>query len=170
MTWRGSIQTQGSADSRVGIAGGRSQQGGIACGHHVQCGGAGRGSVALTGSRHRRYPRSSFLHGVAPGLCSNACTAFRAFRRFLMKSVTCGLGHGNSRNPTYRNTPYHLVISGRIRALIDRVDLHAPHEDMPLSKSEVERPIRSRGLLWIFLSPDPKPIIPLSSTRPVQMW
>ena len=36
---------------RVGIAGGRSQQGGIACGQHVQCGGAGRGSVALTGIR-----------------------------------------------------------------------------------------------------------------------
>ena len=56
MTWRGSIQKQGSADSRVGIAGGRSQQGGIACGQHVQCDGAGRGSVALTGSRHHRYP------------------------------------------------------------------------------------------------------------------
>ena len=41
-----------SADSRVGIAGGRSQQGGVARGQYVQCGGAGRGSVALTGSRH----------------------------------------------------------------------------------------------------------------------
>jgi hypothetical protein len=44
----------------VGIAGGRSQQGGIARGQYVQCGGAGRGLVALTGSRHWRCPRSSF--------------------------------------------------------------------------------------------------------------
>ena len=50
-------------------------------------------------------PRSSFLHGVALELCSNGCTAFRAFRRSLMKSVTCGLGYGKSRNPTYQNHP-----------------------------------------------------------------
>jgi hypothetical protein len=55
---------------RVGIAGGRSQQGGIACGQYVQCGGAGRGSVTLTESRHRRYPRSGFLYEVALGLWS----------------------------------------------------------------------------------------------------
>ena len=55
---------------------------------------------------HRRYPRSSFLHGVALGLCSNYCTAFRAFRRSLMKSVTLWVWDGNSRNPTYQNHSY----------------------------------------------------------------
>ena len=38
--------------------------------------GAVAGSVALTGSRHRRYPRSSFLHGVALGLWSKLWTRF----------------------------------------------------------------------------------------------
>ena len=54
--------------------------------------------------------RSSFLHGVALELCSNGCTAFRAFRRSQMKSVTCGLGYGNPRNPypthQKQNHPY----------------------------------------------------------------
>eukprot|EP00966_Prymnesium_polylepis_P299791 6927779-Prymnesium_polylepis.1 len=43
---------------------------------YAQCGGAGRGSVALTGSRHRQYPRSSFLHEVALGLWSKLWTPF----------------------------------------------------------------------------------------------
>ena len=49
---------------------------------------------------------------VALGLWSNACTAFRAFRRSLMKCVTCGLGYGNFRNPTHRANPERLSLHG----------------------------------------------------------
>ena len=70
------------ADSRVGIAACRWQVAAGAGGSlrmwpkYVQCGGAGRGSVALTGSRHRQYPRSSFLHEVALRLWSKLWTPF----------------------------------------------------------------------------------------------
>ena len=90
--------TAGTASgTRVGIAGGngRSRGGSHArCGQYVQCGGAGRGSVALTAHRDagvdsdlrlsrenrrvvtRQYPRYSFLHEVALGLWSKLWTPF----------------------------------------------------------------------------------------------
>jgi hypothetical protein len=123
MTWRGSIETPGSADSRVGIvSAGRSQQGGVALGQYVQTNEVVLGVVRWHSpgvvTAHQRCPRSSFLHGVALGLCSNACTAFRAFKRSLMKSVTCGLGYGNPRNPTHQNHPYlsALPLEDEVRA------------------------------------------------------
>ena len=60
-------------------------EGGIACGQYVQCGDAGRGSVALTGSRHRhrQYPCSSFLHGVALGLWAKLWTRFKCVAEIL---------------------------------------------------------------------------------------
>ena len=72
------------------------------------------GGTHPTGSRHPTgdmppLQLPQFLHGVALGLCSNACTAFTAFRRSLMKSVSCGLVYGNSRNPAHRTVPIRLA-------------------------------------------------------------
>ena len=61
--------------------------------HHVHVWGA-------SNARHRRLQRRRMY----PLLATR--TAFRAFRRYQLKSVTCWLGSGNSRNPTYRTTPY----------------------------------------------------------------
>ena len=61
--------------------------------HHVHVWGA-------SNARHRRLQRRRMY----PLLATR--TAFRAFRRYQLKSVTCRLGSGNSRNPTYRTTPY----------------------------------------------------------------
>ena len=69
-----------SAQTRLGSDGA-----GIACGQHVRCAvvlGAVR-CMALTGSRHRRYPRSSFLHVVAPGLWSKLWTPFERLAEIL---------------------------------------------------------------------------------------
>ena len=60
--------------------------------HHVHAWGA-------SNARHRRLQRRRMY----PLLATR--TAFRAFRRYQLKSVTCRLGSGNSRNPTYRTTP-----------------------------------------------------------------
>ena len=61
--------------------------------HHVHVWGA-------SNARHRRLQRRRMY----PLLATR--TAFRAFRRYQLKSVTCRLGSGNSRNPTYRTNPY----------------------------------------------------------------
>ena len=80
---------------------------------YVQCGGAGRGSMALTESRRRRYPRSSFLHGVALGLYSGCgqmsgqLSEPSAFRRSLMK-----VSLGEILPTVYYQDPLTILVRG----------------------------------------------------------
>ena len=82
---------QGSADSRGALqVAGRSRGGSHVanmCNAVVlwaQFGGTPRESSLATPPLHLQLP----VHGVALELCSNACTAFRAFRRSLMVLVS----------------------------------------------------------------------------------
>ena len=67
--------------------------------HHDSCAWLGRVNRHPSNARHRRLQRRRMY----PLLATR--TAFRAFRRYQLKSVTCRLGSGNSRNPTYRTNP-----------------------------------------------------------------
>ena len=81
------ISRQQGGHCRWQVAAGGERGSHVANKQHVQCGGAGRGSVALTGSRHRRYPRSSFLHEVALGLWSKLWTRFERLSEILKLKV-----------------------------------------------------------------------------------
>jgi hypothetical protein len=77
MTWRGSIETQGSADSRVGIAGARWQ---VAAGGdrmwpicRVQCGGTGCGSGF--GGARRESSVTVNTPAAAPASCMKSLSA-----------------------------------------------------------------------------------------------